>query len=311
MKHVLVTGGAGFIGTNLCKSLLRKGHRVIAIDNLITATGDNIQDLASFKNFVFIKHDITRKFPKKILELRIDEIYHLACPTGVPNLVPLASEMLLTCSTGTYNVLELARLKKAKVVFTSSSEVYGDPEIFPQSEEYTGNVDSVGIRSPYEEGKRFSESLIAMFVRKYHIDAKIVRVFNTYGPYMSKSDTRVIPHFLLRAIRNEPLPLHGDGTQKRTFCFVDDLVSGLLLVMKKGKTGKVYNIGGDKEITIKELANMIIAMTGTKSTVKKLPRPAHDHAGRKPDLRKIQSLGWEQKITLTDGIRRVIKWGGL
>ncbi len=310
MSRILITGGAGFIGTNLCKRLLDLGNEVIAVDNLITSTGNNVKPLRTYSKFRFIKHDITKSFPK-ILNTKyiiLDTIYHLACPTGVPNLTKLAEEMLLACSVGTKNVLELARKTKAKLLFTSSSEAYGDPKVFPQTENYTGNVDPVGIRSPYEEGKRFSESLIQMYVRKYNVDAKIVRVFNTYGPYMASDDSRVIPRFLRQAMSSRPLTVEGKGLQTRTFCYVDDLVDGLLLVMKKGKKGEVYNLGSDKEVRIIDLARLVIKATGSKSKIEFVERPTHDHKRRFPSLEKVEKLGWRQKTALEKGLQKTLRW---
>ncbi len=304
--RILVTGGAGFIGSNLCQRLLKQGHEVVAVDNLITSTGKNVQ---SFKNHPkFIKHDITKPLTISNKLLAINQIYHLACPTGVPNMGPLALEMLLTCSVGTRNILELARKLNAKFLFTSSSEIYGDPEVFPQTEGYTGNVNPTGARSPYEEGKRFSESLIAAYVRKYKIDAKIVRVFNTYGPQMSEKDTRVIPRFLRQALASQPLPVQGDGLQERTFCYVTDLVDGLIMIADKGKAGEVYNLGSDKKISILELAKLILKLTNSKSQIKFVSRPDHDHQSRLPALTKVKKLGWSPKTTLEAGLSKTIKF---
>lgn len=303
---VLVTGGAGFIGANLCQRLLASGHNVVAVDNLITGQLKNIKPLTAHPQFTFIKHDITKPLTINHKPLTINHIYHLACPTGVTNLVPMARQMLLTCSLGTINVMQLALKNKAKVVFTSSSEIYGDPQVSPQTETYTGNVDPTGVRSPYEEGKRFAESLILMYVRKYNLDVKIVRVFNTYGPFMSQKDTRVIPTFLRQAQSGKPLTIHGDGSQTRTFCYVDDLIDGILKVTQKGKKGEVYNLGSDRQITIKDLAKLIIKMTGTKSGLKFIKRPAHDHQSRQPDLTKVKKLGWKPKVRPEEGIEKTM-----
>ena len=306
---ILVTGGAGFIGTNLCKRLLEEGHKVVAVDNFITGSPKNSHDLRVFPKFTFIKHDIVKPFHTnyKLRTTNYKLICHLACPTGVDNLIPLAEEMLLTCSIGTRNVLELARKTKAKVLLTSSSEVYGDPQVSPQKEDYTGNVDPTGLRSPYEEGKRFAESLMLMYVRKYNVDAKIVRVFNTYGPCMSQKDTRVIPAFLHQALSDQPLTIHGKGLQTRTHCYVDDLVEGLILVILKGQKGKVYNLGGEIQISIVNLAKLILKYTRSKSPLKFVKRPPHDHQSRQPDLSKIKKLGWKQKISLEEGIRKTME----
>jgi dTDP-glucose 4,6-dehydratase len=312
MKRVLVTGGAGFIGSNLCRKLLTS-QEVIAVDNFITSTPDNVKQLLQNQHFTLIKHDITKPFSnsQRLLLSNLDEIYHLACPTGVPNVVTLAEEMLMTCSIGTRHILELAKQNNAKLIFTSTSEIYGDPEKFPQDETYTGNVDPLGMRSPYEEGKRFAESLIMLYVRKYGLDAKIVRIFNTYGPGMTFADQRIIPHFLQSVRSHKPIPVHGKGTQTRTFCYVDDLVQGLLLVQKKGKKGEVYNLGNDSEITIKKVAEMIKALTKTAVPIQFIERPDHDHNRRKPSLKKIKELGWQPKISFEDGLRSTIRWYGL
>ena len=309
MSKVLVTGGAGFIGANLCKKLLEEDHEIVAVDNFITGSPKNIRDLRVFPKFTFIKHDITKPFHTnyKLRTTSFELIYHLACPTGVDNLIPLAEEMLLTCSIGTRNVLELAGKTKAKVLFTSSSEVYGDPEVSPQKEDYTGNVDPTGVRSPYEEGKRFAESLTLMYVRKHNVDAKIARVFNTYGPKMSPKDTRVIPAFLRQALNGQPLTIHGKGLQTRTFCYVNDLIEGLMLIISKGQSGHVYNVGGDQQISVVNLAKLILAQSHLGNPLKFTKRPAHDHESRQPDLTKIKNLGWRQKVNLQEGLKRTIE----
>lgn len=313
MKKILITGGAGFIGSNLCNRLVEQGYNVVAIDNLITSSRKNITPLIEFPNFKFIKHDITLPFKseqKKHLK-DIDLIFHLACPTGVPNLLKLGEEMLLTSSLGTKNILDIALKEKARVVFTSTSEVYGDPLKSPQDEGYAGNVDPVGMRSTYEEGKRFAESLIALYVRKYNLDCRIVRVFNTYGPRMFMSDTRVIPNFIQHIKEKKKLPLHGNGSQKRTFCYIEDLINGLLIVAEKGKKGEVYNLGSDEEVSIFVLANMILSILDLKNGIKKIKRPDHDHSARMPDLQKMHSLKWLPKTSLDEGLRRTLQWYGL
>jgi nucleoside-diphosphate-sugar epimerase len=303
MNTVLVTGGAGLIGSNLCGRLLGQGERVIVIDNLITSDGSNLKQFLKNPNFKFIQEDIS---DAKLLipNVKLATIYHLACPTGVPNLERLAEEMLKTCSLGTMNVLKLAKKNHANLIFTSSSEIYGDPKVSPQREDYSGNVDPVGIRSPYEEGKRFSESLIMAYVRKWKVDAKLVRVFNTYGPGASKKETRVVSVFLRHATANSPLPVAGNGLQTRTFCYVDDLVDALLLVAKRGKKGEVYNAGGDIEISIAELARLAISVTGSKSKIEFIKRPDHDHESRRPDLTKIKALGWHQSVGIYEGLKK-------
>ncbi len=309
MNRVLITGAAGFIGSSVARTLLENGDTVIGVDNFVTGQPEHIKTLKQFPLFTFIKHDIVMPFPQQLTEGRqITALYHLACPTGVPNLTTLGEEMLLTSSYGTRNVLELARIHSAKVVFTSSSEVYGNPMESPQKETYTGNVDPVGIRSTYEEGKRFAEALVMLYVRKHKLNASIARVFNVYGPGMAPSETRVIPRMITCALAGRPIPLHGEGIQTRTFCYVDDLTRGLILLMKKGKRGEVYNIGSDQEIRIKDLANLIQQLTQTNRKLKILPRPAHDHDTRRADLTKIKTLGWVPEVLLPDGLQRTVEY---
>lgn len=312
MKTALVTGGAGLIGSVLCQRLLAQGHKVICVDNFITSERQNISHLLKNQNFTLIEHDITQPMPKLLnhKSSAISHIFHLACPTGVPNLTRLSQEMLETCSVGTKNILDLARKHNAKLVFTSSSEAYGDPLVFPQTETYTGNVDPIGPRSPYEEGKRFSEALVISYVRKYNLDAKIVRVFNTYGR-KTYSDTRVVSTFLKNALSGKPLPVAGKGTQTRTFCYVEDLIDALLTVIQKGKKGEVYNAGSDIEISIADLAKSIIKITDSKSKIEFVERPVHDHSRRHPDLTKLKKLGWKQKFTLEKGLEEYLKDSGI
>jgi len=312
MNYALVTAGAGFIGSNLCLKLLNSNYKVIAVDNLITSTGKNLSELSKNPNFTFFKQDIKEPLDNIIRsKLRFNVIYHLACPTGVPNIKSLGEEMLFTCSIGTKNILDLALVHNAKLLFTSSSEVYGDPLVFPQNEKYNGNVDCIGYRSPYEEGKRFSESIIVNYVKKYCLDAKIVRIFNTYGPGMSKDDTRVIPRFINQIAKNKPLLIEGDGMQTRTFCYINDLINGLLLIMEKGIKGHVYNLGSDQEIAIKDLARIMLKLKKTKSKIVRIKRPSHDHNRRLPSLDKVKQIGWEPTTKLIDGLSKTFLWYGL
>jgi dTDP-glucose 4,6-dehydratase/UDP-glucuronate decarboxylase len=305
MSLILVTGGAGLIGSALCKSLLRDGHNVLAIDSLITSNGENLKQFKNNPNFKFVKQDISKNF--NIKSSNIKTVYHLACPTGVPNLTKLSEEMLLACSAGTLNVIKTAFKNNAKLIFTSSPEVYGDPKVFPQKETYNGNVDPTGIRGPYEEGKRFSEALILAYFRKHNLDSRIVRVFNTYGPGSSENETRVVSKFLRAAINGEPLTVEGNGEQTRTFCYVDDLVDALIKIAEQGKTGEIYNAGSDKEISILKLAKLILKITGSKSNIEFIKRPTHDHSRRLPYLKKIRQLGWEQTIDIKRGINLIIR----
>ena len=308
--RILVTGGAGFIGSNLCDRLLEEGNHITVVDNLCTGTKENLFRFIKHSHFRFIPLDITS--PDFFEELRyqnghhFDEIYHLACPTGVPNIEFLGEEMIDTCSTGTKNVLRLARDHGAKLLFTSSSEIYGDPKVEPQSEEYSGNVDPQGFRANYEEGKRFSETLIALYVKKYKLHAVTVRLFNVYGPYMSMADHRVIPRFILQASQNKPLTVHGNGSQTRTLCYVSDVTAALVTVLRKGNPGEIFNIGSNKKITMLDLAKKIIEHTNSKSEIIFVPRASHDHDSRLPDLTKIHALGWKQKVPFARGIELMI-----
>lgn len=308
MKKVLVTGGAGLVGRYLCEELLAKGFKVICIDNFITSSRENIKHLLKNPNFKLIEHDIILPFPSNINRYltNISTVYHLACPTGVPNLTRLSLEMLKTSSIGTENILNIAVKNKSKFILTSSSEVYGDPLVFPQKEDYAGNVDSTGIRSPYEEGKRYGESLVISYVRKYSLDAKIVRLFNTYGKKKFE-DTRVITRFISQAKLDKPITVEGKGEQTRTFLFVQDLVEALIIINNKGKKGEVYNAGSDTEISILELANLIKFVTNSKSKIKFIPRPTHDHTRRLPDLTKLKGLDWSQNVGIYEGLKKYLK----
>ena len=307
---ILITGSAGFIGSHLAEFFLKEGHQVVGLDNFITGDQNNADKFSKYLSLNFIESDIAdmkEDLRKKLEAQKFDEVYHLACPTGVPNLITLAEEMLLTNSLGTKNILDIARKNNSKVIVASSSEVYGDPLVFPQTEEYSGNVDPIGTRSPYEEGKRFGESLVSMYVRKYSLDARIVRIFNTYGPNMSLADQRVVPKLINQLNNNQPLTVHGNGSQKRTFCYITDLLDGVVLVMKQGTPGEVYNIGSEDEVEIYKLARTLIKISGLSAEIISEPRPSHDHQARMPDLTKIKKLGWQTKINLEEGLLLTLK----
>jgi nucleoside-diphosphate-sugar epimerase len=306
MASILVTGGAGFIGSNLCRSLLSEGHVVHCVDNLITGSNENIVTLSAYENFSFHNFDTSNPELVQLFTTRFDYIYHLACPTGVPNLTKLATEMLHACSYGMFNVLELAKQHGAKMVFTSTAEVYGQPEKSPQTEEYTGNVHPMGMRSAYEEGKRFSEACLAAYVRYHGLNARVVRVFNTYGPGMSLADRRVIPQFISSVQRGEPLRIYGDGSQTRTHLFVDDLIRGIKLVMEKGLPGEAYNVGGEHPMTVRELADLVIKLTGHDAGIHHEPHFIEDHQHRRPSTEKAKRLGWRQEVPISDGLQFMI-----
>jgi nucleoside-diphosphate-sugar epimerase len=306
-KTVLVTGGAGFIGSNLCASLIKDDVHVDCVDNLITGRVEAIQHLRSSHRFRLIRMDITDPaFLAMSMSTRYDEIYHLACPTGVPNIKTYGEQMLRTCSAGTEHVLQIARAHYAKLIYTSSAEVYGNPAIFPQSEEYCGNVNSVGPRSAYEEGKRYGEALTRLYSEKYCVDAKIVRIFNTFGVGMSPEDSRVIPRFLKRIRDRQPIIVYGDGRQTRTYLYIDDLIAALQIVMARGPSGEVYNIGGEQQHNIIDLIEIIRSLTPAPVKVKYRPHFIEDHSGRQPMTAKVKELGWQPRIDLATGLRRML-----
>lgn len=306
MTSVLITGAAGFIGSNLARTLLAEGKRVYGVDNFITGRRENALTL-EHPFFTFIETDIAHPhFLDNFRSIPVSEIYNLACPTGVPNLKILGHEMLATCSQGTFNVLEIARLHRARLLHTSTAEVYGQPEKFPQDEAYHGNVDPMGERSPYEEGKRFAESVIATYVRLYGVDARVVRVFNTYGPGMSLDDRRVIPQFIRSIVSGEPLRIYGDGSQTRCHLYVDDLIAGLRIVMDNGIAGEAYNVGSETPLTVRELAEHLIRLSGRQLTIVYEPHFIEDHRHRRPAVSKAIQLGWRQEVTLEEGLRRML-----
>lgn len=299
MKTVLVSGGAGFIGSHLCRFLLGQKNRVICVDNLFSGRLENIKDLKANKFFQFVKHDITLPFPTAF---KIDEIYNLACiasPVGYQNR-PL--ETLMVSSLGVKNMLDLGVKNKARFLQTSTSEVYGDPFEHPQKESYWGNVNPIGLRSCYDEGKRFAESMTATYHRSFGLDTKIVRIFNTYGPNMHPSDGRVISNFLSQALANKPITIYGRGLQTRSFCYVDDLVRGLVLMMRNFESGPI-NLGNPGEFTILELAKTIIKITHSSSKIVFKNLPADDPTRRRPDISLArEKLNWSPKISLEDGL---------
>ncbi|MGD0566167.1 MAG: UDP-glucuronic acid decarboxylase family protein, partial [Candidatus Goldiibacteriota bacterium] len=300
-KTALVAGGAGFIGSHLCEALVELGMKVYCVDNLGTGKAENLKGLKRDKNFKFIKKDIRKKFT---IKGKIDYLFHLASYASPPYYQSKSIETLMTNSMGTYNLLELARGKKAVYLITSTSETYGDPLEHPQKETYWGNVNPVGIRSCYDEAKRFAEALTMEFVRKHSLDARIIRIFNTYGPRLQKDDGRVISNFIWQAIHNNDLTIYGDGSQTRSFCYISDQVKGLIAAMlKPGLKGEVINIGNPGEFTVKQAAVMIKEMTGSESKIIYKPLPKDDPTRRKPDITKAKKLlGWEPAVGLKQGL---------
>ena len=304
-KRVLVTGGAGFLGSHLCDRLINDGNDVICLDNLFTGSKDNIRHLLGNPYFEFIRHDIT-----KPIYVECDQIYNLACPASP---IWYQKDPIYTFQTSVYgamNCLGLAKRIGARVLQASTSEVYGDPIINPQPENYWGNVNTIGVRSCYDEGKRAAETLFFDYHRKHDVDIKIMRIFNTYGPRMDIGDGRVVSNFIVQALRGDDITIYGDGSQTRSFCYVDDLIDGMIRLMdsKAGFTGPV-NIGNPDEFTINELANIVVNSTKSKSSIIYKPLPSDDPKRRKPniDLAK-KELNWEPKIQLREGLGKTISW---
>lgn len=306
MKRVLVTGGAGFIGTHLCRRLLREGRHVICLDNLFTGSEHNIAFFRNNPNFEFVLHDIVTPYEAE----DIDEIYNLACPASPVHYQYDAIKTIKTAVMGVINMLDLAVKNRAKILQASTSEVYGDPTIHPQDESYWGNVNPIGIRSCYDEGKRCGETLCMDYHRQNGVRIKIIRIFNTYGPYMLPNDGRVVSNFIVQALQGEPLTIYGTGEQTRSFQYVDDLIEGMIRMMDTDDDfiGPV-NLGNPGEFTILELAHKVIQMTGSKSEIVFKPLPHDDPKQRKPDISLAQQvLGWKPQIPLDKGLRQVIKY---
>jgi len=303
--RVLITGGAGFIGSHLVDYYLEHGDAVLVIDNLITGSEDNITKHHASKEFEFKKKDVCDTTG---IDGDVDLILHLASPASPIDYLKYPIETMRTASLGTYNMLEIAREKHAKFLLASTSEIYGDPEEHPQKEEYWGNVNPIGPRAVYDEGKRFAEALTAAYNRTYLLNTSIVRIFNTYGERMHEDDGRVIPTFINQAVRNEPFTIFGDGKQTRSFCYVSDMVEGITRAAITDFTQPV-NIGNPKEYTMLELADMIKHLCGSNSEYKYMPLPENDPKRRKPDITRAQQLlGWVPKVELSQGLVRVIDW---
>ena len=303
--RALVTGGAGFIGSHLCERLLNDGYEVLCVDNYYSSTKDNIIHLMSNPRFEVIRHDVT--FP---LYVEVDEIYHLACPASPVHYQRDPVQTTKTAVHGSINMLGLAKRTGAKILLTSTSEVYGDPQVHPQTEDYWGNVNPIGPRACYDEGKRAAETLFFDYHRQHNLDIKVVRLFNTYGPRMHPHDGRVVSNFIVSALTGQPITVYGDGSQTRSFQYIDDLIDGLVKMMASGHevTGPI-NLGNPGEFTIAELADMVISQTGTHAQVEYRALPQDDPVRRQPDItRAKQTLGWEPTITLADGLARTIEY---
>ena len=304
-KRVLVTGGAGFLGSHLCERLLAAGHDVLCVDNFFTGTRDNIAHLLAHPHFEFMRHDVT--FP---LYVEVDEIYNLACPAAPVHYQFDPVQTTKTSVHGAINMLGLAKRIKARILQASTSEVYGDPQVHPQAEEYWGNVNPIGARSCYDEGKRCAETLFFDYHRQNGVAIKVARIFNTYGPRMHPNDGRVVSSFIVQALANEPITIFGEGTQTRSFCYVDDLVDALVRLMETADdvTGPI-NLGNPVEMTVHELARRIIGLTGSSSPIVRKPLPPDDPAQRRPDIAKARAiLAWEPTTDLDTGLLRTIEY---
>ena len=302
--RILVTGGAGFLGSHLCDRLLADGHEVLCLDNFFTGRKKNIQHLLQHPYFELIRHDITLP-----ILLEVDRIYHLACPASPIHYQYNPVKTIKTSIMGTINMLGIAKRVKGRILFASTSEVYGDPVVHPQKEEYWGNVNTIGIRSCYDEGKRVAETLMMDYHRQNRVDIKIVRIFNTYGPRMLADDGRVVSNFIVQALKNEDITVYGKGTQTRSFCYVDDLIEGLVRMMNTEKFIGPVNLGNPEEYTILDLAKKIIAMTGSRSTIVYKPLPSDDPTQRQPDITLAgNKLLWKPEITVDGGLQRTIDY---
>ena len=304
--NILITGGAGFLGSHLSLKLIKKGYNIFCLDNLYSCSKDNINDLLKFSNFKFINGDVCNHN----FDFDIDFIYNLACPASPIHYQSNPVKTVQTNILGSINMLNLAKKNKAKILQASTSEVYGDPEISPQEENYWGNVNPIGIRSCYDEGKRCAETLFFDYHRQYDLKIKVCRIFNTYGPKMHEDDGRVMSNFILQALNNEPITIYGDGTQTRSFCYVDDLVEGLVKVMntEDSFTGPI-NLGSDREISIKDLAEKIIKLTKSNSKLKFLKALSDDPMQRRPDLTLAKKIiNWSHNTSLESGINSTIKY---
>ena len=304
-KRTLVTGGSGFIGSHLCQRLLDMGHDVLAADNFYSSDRHNVHELLRNPRFELMRHDVT--FP---LYVEVDEIYHLACPASPVYYQRDPVQTTKTCVHGSINMLGLAKRLGARILLTSTSEVYGDPAVHPQSESYWGNVNPIGIRSCYDEGKRAAETLFFDYHRQHALPIKVARIFNTYGPKMQPDDGRVVSNFIVQALKGEPLTVFGDGSQTRSFCYIDDMVDGLISLMNSPRevTGPI-NLGNPGEFTMIELAKQVMVLTDSDCELQHLPLPADDPVRRKPDISRARDvLGWEPAVPLSEGLARTVDY---
>src|SRR5215216_4333589 len=306
--RILVTGGAGFIGSHLCERLVGEGHEVLCLDNFFTGRRENIFHLLDNPRFELLRHDVTEP-----ILLEVDQIYNLACPASPVHYQYNPVKTVKTSVMGAINMLGLAKRVRARILQASTSEVYGDPLVHPQTEDYWGNVNPIGLRSCYDEGKRLAETLMVDYHRQNKVDIRIARIFNTYGPRMLENDGRVVSNFIVQAFRNEPITLYGDGSQTRSFCYIDDLLNGLEMLMESSPdvTGPC-NLGNPHEITVKEIARMVLDQTKSRSRLEHLPLPQDDPKRRKPVIERARSLlGWRPGVSIEDGLRTTIDYFAL
>jgi len=303
----LITGCAGGIGLTLTQKLLEKGEKVIGVDSFITGSESNMHSVFAHPNFTLISMRIEEaELTETLKDETLKIIYHLACPTGVENLSLIPEEMITSLTLGTMNILRIATDHKCPILLASSSEVYGDPQEHPQKESYPGHVLTTSVRAPYQEGKRMTETIGAMFYRKYGTQVKIARIFNCYGPNYSEKDIRVVPKFIKLALNNEPLPIHRDGETRRAFIFIDDLLEGFKAILEKGEMAEPYNVGCPDAVPIEALAKLIIQLTGSKSQIISAPPPEDEPRFRVPDVDKLKGLGWSMQWTLAEGLEKTI-----
>ena len=305
MGRAVITGGAGFLGSHLCDLFLSRGHEVICLDNFLTGSPDNIKHLFGRDGFNFIKHDVTNYI---YVEGAVDYVLHFASPASPIDYLEKPIQTLKVGSLGTHKTLGLAKDKGARYLIASTSEVYGDPLTHPQKEDYWGNVNPVGPRGVYDEAKRFAEAMTMAYHRYHTLDTRIVRIFNTYGPRMRPKDGRVVSNFIVQAIKGDPLTVYGDGSQTRSFCYVDDLIDGIVRLFERGGSDPT-NIGNPNEFTVRQLAELVLRLTGSRSAIVEQPLPTDDPKVRQPDIRHARAtLDWEPRVSLEDGLRRTIEY---
>lgn len=303
-KRVLITGGAGFLGSHLCERLIGEGADVVCLDNFFTGRRENVEQLLGNHRFELLRHDVTDP-----MTLEVDEIYHLACPASPVHYQRNPVRTIRTGFLGTMNMLDVARDARARMLIASTSEVYGDPEVHPQTEEYWGHVNPIGSRACYDESKRCAEALAVSYQRQYGVDVRIARIFNTYGPRLALDDGRVISNFIVQALRGEPITIYGNGAQTRSFCYVSDLIDGLIRLMAVGTAAQPVNLGNPGEFTIRELAERVLELTGSRSQLVLRDLPEDDPRQRQPDITRARGLlGWEPRIPLEEGLRSTIAY---